>query len=196
MGADTRDSVIVVSGLPRSGTSMAMQMLTAGGVSVLHDQARGADESNPRGYLEFEPVKATRKDSGWLREAPGRAVKVASLLLYDLPADYRYQVILMRRDLREVVASQRAMLSRLGRPEPAVGDALQQVYARHLAALESWLATQPNFSVLVIEHARLLQNPATAAAQIAAFLGRDLALASMAATVDPSLYRQRFDIGL
>src|SRR5688572_8703668 len=110
-----RDSITVVSGLPRSGTSLMMQMLQAGGMPVLTDGERSADESNPRGYLELEAVKRTRSDAGWIAEAVGKAVKVIHLQLRDLPSSHQYRVIFMRRDLNEVVASQQSMLDRIGR---------------------------------------------------------------------------------
>src|ERR1022692_2693155 len=94
--------VTVVSGIPRSGTSLMMQMLAAGGMPVLAGELRAPDEDNPRGYFEFEPVKRTKRDPAWLREAPGKAVKVVYLLLRDLPAGYDYRVIVMRRDLNDV----------------------------------------------------------------------------------------------
>src|SRR5262245_41311102 len=109
-----RAYVTVVSGLPRSGTSLMMQMLAAGGMAVLTDELRGPDPDNPRGYYEFEPVKRTRHDPSWLVGAPGKAVKLVHLLLYDLPAEYSYRVIFMKRRLSEVLASQRAMLDRQG----------------------------------------------------------------------------------
>src|SRR5256885_1317813 len=99
---DPAPPVTVVSGLPRSGTSMMMRMIAAGGIAPLSDHSREADEDNPLGYLELEAVKATRRDPSWLSRAPGRVVKVIHLLLKDLPPGYAYRVILMRRDLDEV----------------------------------------------------------------------------------------------
>ena len=114
MGAEFR-FVTVVSGLPRSGTSLMMQMLAAGGVELLIDQIRRADADNPRGYFELEAVKRTRQDASWLDDAAGKAVKVIHLLLRDLPDDREYRVVMMSRDLDEVLASQQAMLARSGK---------------------------------------------------------------------------------
>src|SRR6266704_120595 len=114
--------ITIVSGLPRSGTSLMMQMLSAGGMPILTDGVRAADEDNPRGYLEFEAVKRTKEDSTWVAGASGKAVKMVYLLLHDLPAGNEYSVILMRRDIREVIASQRAMLARLGKQGADVTD--------------------------------------------------------------------------
>ena len=99
------DVITIVSGLPRSGTSLMMQMLEAGGMPVLTDGIRDADEDNPRGYYELEAVKRTKDDPAWLHGAPGKVVKMIYLLLYDLPTTYNYRIIFMRRPLSEVVAS-------------------------------------------------------------------------------------------
>src|SRR5262249_30630691 len=102
--------IIIVSGLPRSGTSLMMQMLDGGGVPVLTDNIRAADTDNPRGYYEFEPVKATKRDATWLPAARGKAVKMVSQLLYHLPPGETYRVLFLERDLEEVLASQEKML--------------------------------------------------------------------------------------
>src|SRR5947208_15012411 len=105
-------SITIVTGLPRSGTSVMMQMLSAGGLPPLTDGLRQPDEDNPRGYFEFEPVKQIRRDTAWLQLAVGKAVKMVHLLLPELPLDqnHRYRVIMMRRDLSDVLASQNKML--------------------------------------------------------------------------------------
>lgn len=188
--------ITVVSGLPRSGTSLMMQMLAAGGMPVLTDSVRAADEDNPRGYLEFEPVKGLARDAGWVAEAEGKAVKVICVLLRELPADYQYRVILMQRDLREVVASQRAMLERSGREGAAVGDQrLLEIFGNEMRDLNTWLASQGNFEVLEVSYLECLRKPGRAARKVAAFLGAGLYSVAldaeaMAAAVDISLYRQ------
>ncbi len=184
--------VIIVSGLPRSGTSLMMQMLAAGGISILTDSQRAPDENNPRGYYEFEAVKFTRTNPQWLAGAPGKAVKIIYRLLYDLPADYSYRVIFMRRDRNEVLASQRAMLK--GRSGTATGLSDRQlgdIFAREIAAIDQWLARQPNFAVCNIEYRQLVQNPHEWIQAIAAFLSRPMNLQAMHAAIDPALYRQR-----
>jgi len=112
------ETITVVSGLPRSGTSMMMQMLGAGGLAVLTDGKRGADADNPRGYYEYEAVKSLGQDASWLASAGGKAVKIVSALLIHLPDGFDYRVIFMRRPIAEVLASQRAMLDRLGHAGP------------------------------------------------------------------------------
>lgn len=181
--------VVVVSGLPRSGTSMLMQMLTAGGLRAFTDAARTADESNPRGYYEHERVKVLAHDKAWVPEAHEHVVKVVAPLLPLLPEGPAYRVVLLERDLEEVIRSQAAMLERLDRPT-AASDALRAVYARQLKAAHAWLDATPRAAALVFNHADIIADPA-AAGRLNAFLGGGLDEDAMAAVVDPSLHRQR-----
>jgi len=189
-----RDFITVVSGLPRSGTSLMMQMLAAGGIPPMTDQLRTPDESNPRGYFEFEAVKRLRADHSWLAQAQGHALKIIHLLLRELPVDghFQYRILFMKRALAEVLASQRAMLERQGKPS-ADPQVLAKVYERQLAQVEQWLASHACFAVRVVEHQQLINSPAEVAASVGKFLGGDLDLNAMAGAVDPSLYRQRSD---
>ena len=184
--------ITIVSGLPRSGTSLMMQMLSAGGYPVLTDQVRAADESNPRGYFELEAVKKLRVDHAWLEQARGGAVKIIHALVRELPTDgrYEYRVLLMKRPIEEVLASQRAMLARSGKAS-ADDTTLSRVFQAQLAELERWLAAQSHFSWLPVEHQRVLKEPLAVAGEINGFLGGTLDTAAMAAAVDPLLYRQR-----
>jgi len=184
------ERVIVVSGLPRSGTSLVMSMLEAGGVPVLVDAHRPADESNPRGYFELEAVKSTRVDSSWVDRAPGHAVKVIHALLPHLPEHHRYDVLLLERDLGEVVASQQAMLARAGE-EPGDAAALTNALRRQLDDARAWLSTRENVRWTPLPHRRVVRDPATAAAEIARFLGLALDEEAMADRVDPTLHRSR-----
>ena len=135
-----RAPIVVVSGLPRSGTSLAMQMLHAGGLECVTDGLRTSDTDNPRGYFEFERVKALKQDKGWLDDAAGKAVKIIHLLLTELPDDRPYRVVFMRRDLREVVKSQSTMLARSGRAGGGLPpERLMAVYQQQLKAVEQWL---------------------------------------------------------
>ena len=191
-----RDFTTIVSGLPRSGTSMAMQMIVAGGIPALTDGLRAADADNPRGYLEFERVKSLRTDKAWLDDARGKVVKVIHMLVAELPDDRPYRVVFLDRRLEEVVRSQSTMLERSGRAGGGLAsERLMAVYAQQLAQVKAWLAARPNFAVLEVAHAALLADPAREARAIAAFLadGADGALdeAAMAAAVDPSLHRNR-----
>jgi hypothetical protein len=182
--------VIIVSGLPRSGTSLAMQMLSAGGVAVLTDGERAADEDNPRGYLELEQVKKIKQDSSWLAGARGKAVKMISQLVYDLPASERYRVVLMQRDLDEILSSQEKMLARLGRPIMP-REKLKSAFENQIARFDEWIGRQPNMAVLRVGYAALVADPAGEAAKVNQFLGGTLDTHAMAAAVDPALYRNR-----
>jgi hypothetical protein len=180
--------VIVVSGLPRSGTSLMMQMLAAGGIPPLTDGKRRADASNPRGYFEYEPVKRLHTETPtWLESAQGRAVKIVSPLLGYLPMDYPYRIIFMERDLGEIAASGRAMT-----PGAPLRDT-QADNARHLATIKAWLAAQAHIDVLYVAHRTAIDSPDVVAAQVRMFLGAELDVEAMAAVVDPSLYRARRD---
>jgi hypothetical protein len=186
----TPDEIVIVSGLPRSGTSLAMQMLAAGGMPLLVDERRAADADNPRGYFEFEPVKSVAKDASWLAAARGKAVKIVSLLLYDLPPGECYRIVFMERDLTEVLASQRKMLLRRGKPVGA-DDEMRRSLELHLAKLNVWLDAQPHIAVRRVGYNALLGQPLAEAGRVAEFLGRPLDVERMAAAVDPALYRNR-----
>ncbi len=182
--------VTVVSGLPRSGTSMMMQMLEAGGLAPLSDGERRADEDNPAGYYEFERVKNLERDNAWVAQARGRAVKVISALLRHLPVGFEYRVIFMNRRLEEVVASQHAMLLRRGRSADREDDArMLGLFERHLAQVKRQAARR--FDILEIDYAVAVADAAATAARVNAFLGGVLDESSMAAAVDPALYRRR-----
>lgn len=186
--------IVVVSGLPRSGTSMMMRMLEAGGVPILADGVREADDSNPRGYFELEAVKDLAQgppDPPWLAGARGHAVKIISFLLTWLPEHYNYQVLFMQRDVDEVLASQRQMLERRGAATGEDAAAARAMYAGHLAQVERFLARRACFSTLRVPYRDTVTAPAATAARVARALGRRLDTAAMAAAVDASLYRHR-----
>lgn len=186
------DYVTIVSGLPRSGTSLMMQMLQAGGMSLLTDGQRVPDEHNPRGYFEHEGVKHSRNDLSWLEQSDGKVVKVIHLLLPHLPADRNYRVIFMMRDLEEVIISQRAMLKQQGRTAATMTDeVLADIFKKQLATVRHWLANQPNFHVLYVNYRDVIDHPMVVTGQINLFLSGNLLIADMAAAVDPALYRQR-----
>jgi len=191
--SDEKMAITVVSGLPRSGTSMMMKMLEAGGVPPLTDAIRTADDDNPKGYYEFERVKKMDKgDVAWLPEAEGKVVKVISALLKHLPPEYEYRVIFQQRHMPEILASQRKMLARRGENADKMDDAqMAALFAKHLRSVEAWLAEQPNFSTLYVHYSEVLANPLPHAEKINAFLGGGLNVAAMAMVVDPDLYRNR-----
>ena len=184
--------IIIVSGLPRSGTSMLMQMLEAGGVPILADDHRQPDEDNPKGYYEFEPAKRTKHDPSWLTLARGKAVKIVYMLLYDLPSDYTYRIIFMQRPTAEVVASQQAMLKRTGRQGTLLDDdALAELFCRELARIEQWLARQDNVSVHYVNYHNVLLDPEHECKAITGFLDAGLNVPAMCQRVSPSLHRHK-----
>jgi hypothetical protein len=184
--------ITIVSGLPRSGTSLMMQMLQAGGMQLLTDGLRAADESNPRGYFEYERLKHGRNDLSWVEAAAGQAVKVIHLFLQHLPAGRDYRIIFMERNLEEVIASQRAMLKNQGRTPAAANDAVVAgIFEKQLVGVREWLAQRPNFQVLYMKHSQVIAHPLASAEIINDFLGGDLNVANMAESVKPDLYRQR-----
>ena len=182
--------ITIVSGLPRSGTSLMMQMLAQGGVEVVTDEIRASDIDNPRGYYEFEQVKKIKEDASWLPETRGKGFKMVSQLLYDLPPAETYRIVFMRREFDEMLASQEKMLARRGKPS-APRDEIRRAFTQHLDRLFAWLKDQPNMKVLFVHYQDLVADPRGQATQINAFLGGQLDVDKMAAAVDPSLYRNR-----
>jgi len=185
-------AVIIVSGLPRSGTSMMMKMLEAGGLEVVVDGIRGADTDNPKGYFEFERVKQLDKgDTEWVADAQGKVVKVISALLEHLPPGYEYRVLFMNRQMDEILASQRKMLEHRGERSNVSDEKLAELLAKHVEKTKTWLATQPNFSLLDIDYNAMLADPGPFVPQVDQFLGGTLDEAAMLAVIDPQLYRNR-----
>ena len=185
--------LVVVSGLPRSGTSMMMKMLEAGGISPLQDNIRTADEDNPKGYYEFERVKKLPNDTAWMPEAVGKAVKIIALLLTKLPLKgYRYKVLFMRRDIEEIMKSQKQMLIRRGEsPDKISDEEMITTYNRHLSEVLSFLEANSCFTVFFVNYNDLMRDPEDWVPRIAAFLGKEMDVEAMKAVVDPNLYRNR-----
>lgn len=185
-----RNYLTIVSGLPRSGTSMMMRMLSEGGIPPLIDNIRKADEDNPMGYFEFEPVKQTKKDASWLAGAPGMVVKMVYRLLYDLPDSHQYRVVFMKRRLEEVIKSQEVMLERHGKAGGASDEEIIKLFQAELRRCDEWIKAKGNFQVLYMDYNELLRSPAPAVQALDAFVG-PLNQPAMLAVVDPKLYRQR-----
>ncbi len=184
------NEIIIVSGLPRSGTSLMMQMLDNGGIPVVTDNIRTADTDNPRGYYEFEQVKKIKEDVSWLPETRGKAFKMVSQLLYELPSSQKYRIIFMERDMDEMLVSQEKMLARLNKPT-APRAAIERAFREHLRKLREWVSGQPNIETLYVSYNELVERPEGQAERVSAFLDGRANAASMARTVDPSLYRNR-----
>ena len=185
--------IVVVSGLPRSGTSMAMKMLEAGGLDVMQDGLRTADEDNPKGYFEHERVKdlARETDKSWLREARGRCIKVISYLLKDLPSSNNYRVIFMHRDLEEVLASQAKMLDHREEGDETDDERMIDLYQNHLWRVDYLFKHSPHLEPLELAYRDLVADPLTGAQRICEFLGGTLDVQKMVAVVEPELYRNR-----
>ena len=188
---ERNEFITVVSGLPRSGTSMMMRMLESGGLPVMTDGFRSADDDNPRGYYEYEAVKRLDKDSSWLPETYGKVIKVIYILLYTLPPQYKYKVIFMQRDLTEVIASQKTMLDRRQEAQVLQDQQLKGLFDQQLQKLYRWMDAQANISTLFVNHRHTLCEPAQTAAQVTLFLDLPLDTEAMMKTVDPTLHRNR-----
>ena len=185
--------ITVVSGLPRSGTSMMMKMLEAGGIPPITDELREADEDNPKGYYEFERVKQMDQgDTSWVVGSRGKVIKVISALLKHLPPGEQYRVVFVRRNMPEILASQRKMLIRRGEDPDKMDDAqMAMLFEKHLKQIDEWLKAQPNFRVLYVHYSDVLADPRPQIATINEFLGGNLNTQAMAEAVDPGLYRNR-----
>lgn len=184
--------ITIVSGLPRSGTSMMMRMLEAGGLPAMVDNVRKADEDNPKGYYEFEPVKKTKEDPSWLASAFGKVVKMVHLLLKDLPLDREYRVIFMKRNLEEIIASQDVMLERRGRKRnDLTQEQLTKGFNAQIQDVDNYVRSNPNFKIMYADYNEILKNPAPWVRKINEFLGGNLDTNAMLKVVEPALYRQR-----
>jgi hypothetical protein len=188
----TQQDITIVSGLPRSGTSMMMHMLEAGGMEVMVDHIRQPDADNPHGYYEFEPVKRIKEDAAFLEHAHGKAFKMVSALLYDLPPSQTYKILFMQRRLAEVLASQNIMLQRHGTRTQEVDDQkIALAFEKHLAEVTSWLAQQKHMQVLYVDYNKVITHSAASAQAVRHFLGNRLDVQRMVAVVDQALYRNR-----
>ena len=186
--------VVLVSGLPRSGTSMLMQMLEKGGMPIVTDKTRTPDEDNPRGYHEFERIKELdrTRNKSWLQNYRGQVIKTISFLLQDLPLNLNYQVLFMRRNIDEVLRSQNKMLERNGTAGTVVSDEKMRLnYELHLKKVYYRLGRTPNFQVLYLDYPAIIEDPLREARRISAFLGRHLDVEAMAGAVEAGLYRNR-----
>ncbi len=187
-----REYLTIVSGLPRSGTSMMMRMLDEGGLPALTDHVRAADPSNPLGYYEYEPVKNTRQAPSWLAGAIGKSVKMVHLLLLDLPLTYSYRVVFMQRDIEEIIESQNTMIERLGkRSDDLPKHRLKSIYQTQVDDVLRYLRRhRGHFGLLEIDYNALIRQPAPQVEKVSQFLD-GLDVAKMAGVVDRNLYRTR-----
>lgn len=185
-------TVTVVSGLPRSGTSMMMQMLQAAGMEVLTDGKRESDQHNPQGYIEDDRAKRLHTDNAWLKEATGKAVKIVAPLVMHLPAGYQYKIIFMERDMSEVLTSQQLMLGKVKDVEnKTYPAALADAFTKQLEKTKAWFTAQPHVDVLFVRYADVVEHPEEQAENISDFLGKEFDTAKMAERVKTELYRNR-----
>jgi hypothetical protein len=188
----TSEIVTVVSGLPRSGTSMLMKMLDAGGIPPLSDNIRKADEDNPKGYYEFERVKKLPDDTAWLKDAQGKVVKVLAELVKHLPDDYDYKIIFIERNMNEIVASQKKMLVRRGEdPDKVDDDEILELFVKYKKIIKNWLKKQPNIKVLYVDYNEILTDPLPYIQEINEFFDNALNEVKMKEAIDKKLYRNR-----
>jgi hypothetical protein len=187
-----KDPITIVSGLPRSGTSMIMKMLEAGGIPPLTDHIRIADDDNPKGYYEFERTKKLREgDVAWLPEAEGKAVKVIAALLTHLPSNCEYRVLFIRREMKEILASQAKMLENRAENSDVDDATMAVLFEKHVRKVETWMNQQKNLRYIYVDYNAMLADPEPHVKKINQFLGGRLDEAAMSAVVDPQLYRQR-----
>jgi len=184
--------IIVVSGLPRSGTSMMMKMLEEGGIPILTDAIRGADDDNPNGYYEFELVKKLPDGQNqWLADANHKVVKIISALLEHLPVNYRYKIIFMEREPRETLASQQKMLANRNEKSEISDTEMKEQFQKHLAAIKYWLARQPNMDVMYVDYNKMISKPENYCQAIADFIAIPVDVSKMLAVPNERLYRNR-----
>lgn len=189
---DKGGAIIIVSGLPRSGTSMMMKMLAEGGIPILTDALRGADDDNPNGYYEFELVKKLPDGQNqWLADANHKVVKIISALLEHLPANYRYKIIFMEREPREILASQQKMLVNRNEKSEISDAEMQEQFQKHLAAIKYWLARQPNMDVMYVDYNKMISKPENYCQSIADFIAIPVDVSKMLAVPNERLYRNR-----
>ena len=183
-----KDQIVIVSGLPRSGTSLMMQMLHKGGVEVLTDHNRKTDDSNPKGYFEYDPVMSIHKDNSWLELAQNKSVKVVAPLLKFLGPKYRYKVIFMNRDLSEIIKSQQKMI---GKDPDTLPTRLFEAFKKQLNQVEAWKQKEPSVELIYVNYKDVLDHPEEVIAKVSSFIGMDLNISEMVKRVDKTLYRNK-----
>ncbi|HLC83749.1 MAG TPA: sulfotransferase domain-containing protein, partial [Bacteroidia bacterium] len=187
-----KGTITIVSGMPRSGTSMMMQMLQAGGLDILTDNVRANDENNPKGYLEYQKVKSLASDNSWVHEGQNKVIKVIAQLLQHLPSSYQYKVIFMEREMEEIIQSQQIMLGKKADVDKKIyPTVLADTFKKQLEKTRSWIKTHPQFEVTYVFYTDVINNPTEVAENLAGFLDADLNIEAMAEIVDESLYRNK-----
>ena len=184
--------ITIVSGLPRSGTSLMMQMLEKGGMDILTDHVRKADAHNEKGYYEYEKVKSIRKENAWMKEADGKAVKIITQLLPYISPDYEYTVLYIIRPMEEILRSQKCMREHLPDAGKSVArEVLEQSYSRQVQRVQHWMENHPKIRTLYVYYPELMNHPLEKAEEIRSFLGVGLDTEAMASAVDVGLWHQK-----
>lgn len=190
----TEGEIVIVSGLPRSGTSMMMQMIDKGGIEPLADELRQADKNNPKGYYEYEPVKRLAQDNSWMNLADGKSLKVIAQLLPSLPPKFKYKIVFMVREMNEVLQSQQIMLGRSkDKASKSYPVGLAKTYKDQVEKTHTWIDSQPNVDMLLVNYSDVINNPIEKAKEISGFLDQELNIEEMAKVVDPELYRNKLE---
>lgn len=193
LGRKKNQYINIVSGLPRSGTSLMQGMLQAGGIEPLTDGIRVPDDNNPKGYFEYERVKALKQgDTVWLSQAQGKSIKIISWLLEYIPPGYQYRVLFMQRDMDEILRSQKIMLADRGEPTNKVSDEqLAKLYKGHLDQIKHWLDSQRHIKVVYVDYNQLMADPSPSLHQVNSLFNHRLQVEAMLKVIDVNLYRQR-----
>jgi len=188
-----KGEVIIVSGLPRSGTSMMMQMLDHAGIEIYTDKIREADSNNPKGYYEHNNVKSLRRNKRWVAESMDKAVKVISNFIPHLPLIYNYKIIFMERDLDEILTSQREMLMKLGAKDRHEEYPLQVMnsFKKSRDKSKLWASKQSNIEMIEVAYSDVIDNPFEEALRISEFLDHRVTPEDLIKPIDTKLYRQR-----
>lgn len=188
-----KQPIIIVSGLPRSGTSMMMKMISEGGLQVITDEQRQADDDNPNGYFELEVVKEMANGKvTWVDEASGKAVKIISSLLEYLPPQHSYKIVFMERELNEILASQQKMLANRKESSKVEDAKMKRQFQDHLKSIKAWLIRQPNIDVMYVNFNTLIKNPELFCRQVAEFIDLPMSIENMLSVPNKGLYRNRF----
>jgi predicted AlkP superfamily phosphohydrolase/phosphomutase/tetratricopeptide (TPR) repeat protein len=189
---DNNESIIIVSGLPRSGTSLMMQILDKAGMTLFTDNSRIPDDNNPKGFFEHEAVKRLARDNTWLKETKGKVVKIIAPLLFALPEKFIYKIIFMNRNIHEVILSQQKMLTSEGRAkEGTFSISLNNSFSNILKKVENWRERSHHVEILYIEHKELIKNPVIEINKVKQFLDFEVSAQELSKIIDRNLYRSK-----
>jgi len=177
-------NIIIVSGLPRSGTSMMMQILQAGGIDLVVDKKRPADLHNPYGYFEFEKVKNLEQDNSWITDCHGKAIKILFHLLQFLPEEISYKILFMMRDLDDVINSQNKMLQSYN-SNLQNNDKIRSIFENEIIQTKQWLKNQRNMDGLFVNYDEVIENRVKSILRISDFLDRKLNRQKMISVINP-----------